>query len=108
MKKRLLILLALTAGLLLALPAMAQDRQPGVKKAPAAGAPKREEMKVVKVIRGPRGKKTIFLGEVHLEGKIARPSAFYLLQRTPLNSDVTPLERGFTHRIMESVRKTPF
>lgn len=62
----------------------------------------------VKVIRGPGGKKVYVLPETVLRVKIPRPSAFYVLDRTSLNTGLTPLERGFLPKILESVKKKPF
>ena len=63
----------------------------------------------VKVKRGPGGKKTyIITSEVVIEGRIQKPNAFYVLQRSSLNYEWNALRQDFLPRILESVKKEPF
>jgi hypothetical protein len=97
-----------TALLGLALPAQlwAQPktgREEGAAKADAPEAPK------VKVERGAGGRKVyrITQGFV-IEGRIQKPNAFYVLQRSQINYDWAGLKQKFVPRILEAVRKSPF
>ena len=108
MKRRLLMAAVFAAGALFAAPAMAQDRIPGADRGTGGDVQKEKKIEM-EVIRGPNGRKKIIIKTpMELFASVQRPSAFYLLERTPLNTRVTPLEKGFTNRILESVRKNPF
>jgi hypothetical protein len=94
------ITFALAAALVLAAPsAMAQDKpDDDTKKGPA-----------VKVRRGKGGKKTIVIQQAFvIEGRIQKPNAFYVLQRSQINYDWAKLKKDFKPRIIEAVRKAPF
>jgi len=94
--------LALAAGLLVAGPALGQPKGGGKGK-------KKTEAPKVKVERGAGGKKVyrITTGFV-IEGRIQKPNAFYVLQRSQINYDWAKLTKDFTGRILESVRRSPF
>ena len=70
---------------------------------------KKDESPKVKVERGAGGKKIyrITQGFV-IEGRIQKPNAFYVLQRSQINYDWTALKQNFVPRILEAVRKAPF
>jgi hypothetical protein len=72
------------------------------------GADKDEAPKV-KVERGRGGRKVyrITQGFV-IEGRIQKPNAFYVLQRSQINYDWAALKQDFVPRILEAVRQHPF
>lgn len=108
MKKLLLTAVVLAAGVLLATPALARDPAPQVDQS-TGGDIKKEKKIEVEVVRGPNGRKKIIIKTpLELFAIIQRPNAFYILERTPLKTGVTPLDRGFTNKILDSVRKSPF
>jgi hypothetical protein len=75
----------------------------------AAGEKKEEESPKVKVERGAGGKKVYVIktGFV-IEGRIQKPNAFYVLQRSQINYDWAALKQDFVPKILDSVRKSPF
>ena len=91
--------IALTAALGVA-PARAQEE---AKKEEPADSPK------VQVERGAGGKKVYVIktGFV-IEGRIQKPNAFYVLQRSQINYDWAALKQEFVPRILDAVRKSPF
>ncbi len=84
--------LALTLSLLLGAPALAQDTAP-----PAAGAPAPAKKK--KVIR---------LDAITVEGRIQKPQAFYILQRSTLNFDELNRAESFIPKVEKSLDKDAF
>ena len=82
--------------------ALAQPKKPG-KSAETEQAP------MVKVERRAGGRKVyrIMTGFV-IEGRIQKPNAFYVLQRSQINYDWARLIRDFLPGILESVKKNPF
>lgn len=108
MKRQLLTAAVLVASMMLAAPALARDPTRGLDAGPCGDTKKEKKLKV-KVVTLPNGRKKIII-ETALElcGTIQKPSAFYLLERRRLHTSVTPLDRVFTDRILESVRKSPF
>ena len=110
---------------LLAAPALAQPRpgptpRPGPPPAPApsnapvsgtaqAAAPTQGGDANVKVERGAGGKKIYKITtEIRIEGKIQKPEAFYVLQKSSINYEWTELKQEFLPKILESVQKAPF
>lgn len=83
--KTLLSLLLMTA----AVPALAQD-----KDTPAD--------------EGSKKKKVIRLDALTVEGKIQKPQAFYILQRSNLNFEDLNRPESFVPQVVESVDKQPF
>ncbi len=85
--------------------AWAQPKLPedAAKKDETDAAPK------VKVERGRGGQKVyrITTGFV-IEGRIQKPNAFYVLQRSQINYGWEALKKDFTSRIINAVRKSPF
>lgn len=63
----------------------------------------------VKVERGAGGRKIYKIeGEIVIEGKIQKPEAFYVLQKSGINYDWHELKQDFVPRILDSVTKAPF
>ena len=63
----------------------------------------------VKVERGAGGKKVYKIeGEIVIEGKIQKPEAFYVLQKSSINYDWHELKQEFAPKILDSVTKAPF
>lgn len=87
------------AALLFALPAAAQE-----EAAPAAApAPK------VKVERSASGQKVFRITEgIVVEGRLQKPNAFYVLQRSSIDYDWETLNQGFLPKIIQATEKRPF
>jgi hypothetical protein len=63
----------------------------------------------VKVERGAGGKKVYKITEeIRIEGKIQKPEAFYVLQKSSINYEWTELKQDFLPKILDSVSKAPF
>jgi hypothetical protein len=80
---------------------------------PAAGQPENAsgdaDQAKVKVERGAGGKKVYKIeGEIVIEGKIQKPEAFYVLQKSSINYDWHELKQEFAPKILDSVTKAPF
>jgi len=120
MKRRLrclAIVLSLALGPLagLAPAAFAQGKKKAASKsAPAktvSAEPAEEggEATKVKVERGAGGRKVYKIqGEIVIEGKIQKPEAFYVLQKSSINYDWHELKQEFVPKILDSVTKAPF
>ena len=68
-----------------------------------------EDQPKVKVERGAGGKKVYKIeGEIVIEGKIQKPEAFYVLQKSSINYDWHELKQEFVPKILDSVTKSPF
>ena len=77
--------------------------------APAAPAPDGAQGPQVKVERGAGGKKVYRITEaIRIEGKIQKPEAFYVLQKSSINYDWLDLKQDFIPKILDSVSKAPF
>jgi hypothetical protein len=85
--------------------AVAQDKKPKGKDTASAD----EEKPKVKVERGAGGKKIyrITTGFV-IEGRIQKPNAFYVLERSQINYDWVALKKHFLPKILEATRRSPF
>ena len=78
-----------------------------VAAAPASSA--EDQQTKVKVERGAGGKKVYKIeGEIVIEGKIQKPEAFYVLQKSGINYDWHELKQEFVPKILDSVTKAPF
>lgn len=117
---------ALAATWLLAAPALAQApaARPGPRPGPPpaappsaepisgtgqAAAPTQGQDTNVKVERGAGGRKIYKITtEIRIEGKIQKPEAFYVLQKSGINYEWTELKQEFLPRIVDSVTKAPF
>ena len=53
-------------------------------------------------------RKVIRLEAIKVEGRIQKPQAFYILQRSNLNFEGLELKQSFIPKIVESVKKAPF
>jgi hypothetical protein len=103
----------LLAGMLsLAGTAAAQPRTPAPRApaAPAAAAdPAAAQDPKVQVERGAGGKKVYRITtDIVIEGKIQKPEAFYVLQKSSINYEWTELKQEFLPKILDSVSKAPF
>jgi hypothetical protein len=58
--------------------------------------------------QGKGGRKVIRLEAIKVEGRIQKPQAFYILQRSNLNFEGLELKQSFLPKIVESVQKAPF
>ena len=78
---------------------------------PAAGPPPApgQEPAKVKVEKGAGGKTVYRITEaIRIEGKIQKPEAFYVLQKSSINYDWQDLKQDFVPKIVDSVTKAPF
>jgi hypothetical protein len=76
--------------------------------APPSGGTTAQDPKVM-VERGAGGKKVYRITEaIRIEGKIQKPEAFYVLQKSSINYDWTELKQDFVPKILESVAAPPF
>ena len=50
----------------------------------------------------------IRIEETRIEGRIQKPQAFYILQRSNLNFEGLQLKNSFVPKIIQSVEKAPF
>lgn len=63
----------------------------------------------VKVERGAGGKKIYKITtEIRIEGKIQKPEAFYVLQKSSINYEWQELKQDFLPKIVDSVSQAPF
>ena len=53
-------------------------------------------------------KRVLRLDEITVEGRIQKPQAFYILQRSPLNFESLERNESFIQKIEKSVEKDPF
>lgn len=56
--------------------------------------------------KGPR--RVIRIEETRIEGRIQKPQAFYILQRSSLNFESLALKKSFLPKIVRSVERRPF
>ena len=75
----------------------------------ASQSAKKKEAPKVKVERGAGGRKTFRITTAFvIEGRIQKPNAFYVLQRSQINYDWAKLTKDFTPRIVDAVETSPF
>ncbi len=55
-----------------------------------------------------RGPRVIQLEEIVIEGRVQKPNAFYILNRSSLGYEVMDLRNSFVHEVIRSVQKEPF
>ena len=72
---------------------------PALAQAPAAPAPAKAD---------PRKKKVIRLDAMTVEGRIQKPQAFYILQRSTLNFDELNRAETFLPKVEKSLEKDAF
>ncbi len=90
------------------IPVKAEPVKPESAAAAAPGDADSQATKV-KVERGAGGKKIYKIeGEIVIEGKIQKPEAFYVLQKSGINYDWHELKQEFVPKILDSVTKAPF
>ncbi len=70
-----------------------------VGQAPAAAAQARPAR------RGPR---VIQLEEIRIEGRVQKPNAFYILNRSNLGYEVLDLRTSFLREVVRTVQREPF
>ncbi|MDY7229012.1 hypothetical protein [Hyalangium rubrum] len=58
--------------------------------------------------QGAKKKKVIRLDALTVEGKIQKPQAFYILQRSNLNFEELNRPESFVPKVVQSVDKQPF
>ena len=58
--------------------------------------------------RAPAGKRTVIRDEFLVEGKLEKPSAYYLLRRSALDYDWARLDAKFSPLVLESVQDPLF
>jgi hypothetical protein len=103
-----------TAALVNSTPAAAQPATAPTQPAPAAAPAQpqgqgQEGAPAVKVERGAGGKKVYRITEaITIEGKIQKPEAFYVLQKSGINYEWTELKQDLIPKILDSVSKAPF
>jgi hypothetical protein len=63
----------------------------------------------VKIERGAGGKRVYRITTaITIEGKIQKPEAFYVLQKSSINYEWQDLKKEFLPKILDSVSKAPF
>ena len=55
-----------------------------------------------------RKPKVIQLEEIKIEGRVQKPNAFYILNRSNIGYRVMELRTSFVHEVIRSVRDEPF
>lgn len=88
----------LLAFLWVALPVAAQDSGTAPPPAP----------KVSKETKTKGGRKVIKLEAITIEGRIQKPQAFYILQRSSLNFEELNRTESFLYKVTTSVERDPF
>lgn len=84
---------------------------PGQASVPPPGAPPADGAQgpQVTVERGAGGKKIYRITDaIRIEGKIQKPEAFYVLQKSSINYDWLDLKQDFIPKILDSVSRAPF
>jgi hypothetical protein len=90
-------------------PAPAPAGPPTGPPAAAAATPDGAQGPQVKVERGAGGKKIYRITDaIRIEGKIQKPEAFYVLQKSSINYDWLDLKQDFIPKILDSVSRAPF
>lgn len=90
-------------------PAAAKAEKAEAAPADTASSNAGDDQTKVKVERGAGGKKVYKIeGEIVIEGKIQKPEAFYVLQKSSINYDWHELKQEFVPKILDSVTKAPF
>jgi hypothetical protein len=85
------------------------EKPEATAKTEGATANAGDDQTKVKVERGAGGKKVYKIeGEIVIEGKIQKPEAFYVLQKSSINYDWHELKQEFVPKILDSVTKAPF
>lgn len=90
---------ALLLLMLSATPALAQDSGGSSQQAQGSSSQQGDAKKTKKVIR---------LDTLTVEGRIQKPQAFYILQRSNLSFDDLNRTESFVPKVVKSVEKEPF
>ena len=103
---------AMSVALLLAGPARAQDKQAAQSAAQDgkdAQGGKDAQAPKVKVERSASGQRVFRITEgIVVEGRIQKPNAFYVLQRSSIDYDWETLNQGFLPKIIQATGQRPF
>jgi hypothetical protein len=104
--------IGLLAALLLPASALGQKKPPAkakaAKPAPAAAKADGEGKEPAARVEKRGGVKVYRLDEIKVEGRIQKPTAFYVLQRSSLNYELESLKQQFVPNILKSVQQDPF
>lgn len=74
--------------------------------APAAVAPSTAQAQARG--RQARQPRVIQLDEIRIEGRVQKPNAFYILNRSSIGYEVLDLRTSFTREVVRSVQREPF
>jgi hypothetical protein len=55
-----------------------------------------------------RAPKVLELEEIKIEGRVQKPNAFYILNRSNIGYEVMELRTSFVNEVIRSVRRDPF
>ncbi len=55
-----------------------------------------------------RGPRVIQLDEIKIEGRVQKPNAFYILNRSNLGYEVLDLRTSFLLKVVKTIRSDPF
>lgn len=55
-----------------------------------------------------RAPRVIQLEEIRIEGRVQKPNAFYILNRSNIGYEIVDLRTSFLKEVVRSVRKEPF
>lgn len=58
--------------------------------------------------RQARQPRVIQLDEIRIEGRVQKPNAFYILNRSSIGYEVLDLRTSFTREVVRSVQREPF
>ena len=58
--------------------------------------------------RAARAPRVIQLDEIRIEGRVQKPNAFYILNRSSIGYEVLDLRTSFTREVVRSVQDEPF
>jgi len=61
-----------------------------------------------KAKRAPKVSNVITLEETVIEGRVQKPEAFYILQRSNLNYNALEPKKSFVPKILDTVKSKPF
>jgi hypothetical protein len=71
------------------------------------GAPSSAEAQA-RAARQARAPRVIELEEFRIEGRVQKPNAFYILNRSSIGYEVLDLRTSFTREVVRSVQTEPF
>jgi len=58
--------------------------------------------------RAARAPRVIQLDEIRIEGRVQKPNAFYILNRSSIGYEVLDLRTSFTREVVRTVQDEPF